>query len=294
MIVITAATGRIGSKTAALLLAEGKKVKLISRDPNKLEKMRDQGACTAKGDMMDSAFLTEAFTGADAVFLLLPPSLTADNIAAFQQAAGEAQVEAVVNAGVKSIVFISSLGIEASGNGSIVNGLALQEKRLNALPADVNVISLRPTGFMENLLTQIGLIRQFNAIYSPLRADLKTGIIATQDIATVAARKLSDLDFRGKNILNLLGSRDYAQREMASIVGNAIGQADLAYVQVSYEDNRKAMIQHGISESVADGLINMLKNIDAGLSMVERLPENTTPTTLEYFAQHDFKAAFSN
>jgi uncharacterized protein YbjT (DUF2867 family) len=292
MIVITAATGRIGSKTAAILLAEARKVKLITRDPQKLEKLQNQGALVAVGDMMDPVFLTEAFKGAEAVFLLIPPSSTSANIAEFQQAAGEAQIEAVVNAGVKNVVFISSLGIEASGNGSLVAGLAIQEKRLHALPVDVNVISLRPTGFMENLFSQIRLIKNLNAIYSPLKAELKTGIIATHDIATVAAQKLLTLDFKGKTTLNLLGSRDYSQQEIASIVGRAVGQPDLAYIEVSFEDNRRAMVQNGISESVADALINMIKNINNGLSKVERLPENTTPTTLEYFAQHDFKAAF--
>ena len=294
MIVITAATGRIGSKTASMLLAQGKKIKLITRDPEKLAELQSKGALVARGDMMDAAFLSEAFKGAEAVFLLLPPSLTTDDIAGFQKAAGEAQVEAIIAAGVKNVVFISSLGIEASGNGSLVNGLALQEKRLNALPADINVICLRPTGFMENLLTQLVMIKNYNSIYSPLSAELKTGIIATHDIAAVAAEKLALPDFKGKTFLNLLGSRDYSQKEMASIIGNAIGRPDLAYMEVSFDDNRKAMVQHGISESVADGLICMLKNINAGLSVVERLPENTTPTSLEYFAAHDFKAAFEN
>ena len=294
MIVITAATGRIGSKTAAILLAEGKKIKLITREPQKLENLQKQGALVVAGDMMDADFLTDAFKDAEAVLVIVPPSSNAPDIAEFQRIAGEAQVEAIINAGVKNVVFISSLGIEASGNGSLVNGLAMQEKRLNALPSDINVISLRPTGFMENLFTQIGMIKNLNAIYSPLKAELKTGIIATHDIAIVAAQKLLQLNFKGKSILNLLGSRDYSQIEMAAIVGKAIGQPDLAYVEVSFEDNKKAMLQYGMSESVADGLINMLKNINAGLSAVERSPENTTPTTLEDFAQKDFKAAFNN
>jgi uncharacterized protein YbjT (DUF2867 family) len=292
MVVITGASGRIGSKTAAMLLAQGKKVKIITRNPQKIEKLKEQGALVAVGDMMNAAFLTESFKGSEAVFLIIPPDLQAANIAEFQQIAGVAQVEAIINAGVKNIVFISSLGIEASRNGSLVNGLAIQEKRLQALPADVNVCSLRPTGFMENLYTQIGVIKNLNSIFSPLKADLKTGIIATHDIATIAANNLAQLNFKGKTILNLLGSRDYSQKEMASIVGKAIGKPDLTYVQVSFEDNKKALMQNGISESVADAMINMLKNINDGLSMVTRTPENTTPTTLEYFVQHDFKAVF--
>lgn len=292
MIVITGATGNIGSKTAAALLAKGKKVTAITRQPGKLGRLRDQGAIVAGGDMSDADFLTEAFRGAEAVLLMIPPDLKTTDIAKFQQAAGEAQTAAVINAGVKNIVFISSLGIEASGNGSLVGGLAVQEKRLNALAADVNVICLRPTGFMENLFTQMGTIKSLNSIFSPLRADLRTGIIATQDIASVAARRLERLDFQGKTIQNLLGNRDYTQKEMAPIVGKAIGRPGLAYARISFEDYKKAILQYGISENVADAMIAMLKNIDAGYSTIKRSPENTTPTTLEYFAEHDFAAVF--
>jgi hypothetical protein len=52
------------------------------------------------------------------------------------------------------------------------------------------------------------------------------------------------------------------------------------------------MLQNGISESVADGLTHMLKNINDGLSTVKRMPENTAPTTLEFFVQHGFKSTF--
>jgi uncharacterized protein YbjT (DUF2867 family) len=110
MIVITGATGNIGSKTAAKLLAQGKKVKVIARNSEKLEELKKQGAEVELGDMHDSAFLTKAFKGAEAVFLIVPPNLQAENISKHQDAVGEAQVEAIKNAGVKNVVFISSQG----------------------------------------------------------------------------------------------------------------------------------------------------------------------------------------
>lgn len=175
-------------------------------------------------------------------------------------------MKAVKNAGTKNIVFISSLGTEHAGNGSLVAGLADQEKRLNALPADVNVISLRPTGFMENLFNQISMIKQMNIISSPLEPDLATGMIAIQDIAAVAANKLVRLDFKGKTSLELLGAMDHTQSEVAAVIGKTIGQPDLSYVQISFEEQKKALMQYGASESVAAAMIIMLKNVNAGLS----------------------------
>ena len=42
MTIITAATSQIGSKTTAILMAERKKIKLITREPEKLENLRKQ------------------------------------------------------------------------------------------------------------------------------------------------------------------------------------------------------------------------------------------------------------
>ena len=67
MIVITGATGNVGSKTAAKLLALGKKVKVIARHADKLADLKKQGAETAIGDMSDVNFLSEAFKGAEPV-----------------------------------------------------------------------------------------------------------------------------------------------------------------------------------------------------------------------------------
>lgn len=47
MIVITGATGKLGSKTAAELITRGKKVKAIARQAVKLEALEKQGALIA-------------------------------------------------------------------------------------------------------------------------------------------------------------------------------------------------------------------------------------------------------
>lgn len=292
MIVITGATGNIGSKTAAKLLAQGKQVKVIARNAEKLEALKKQGAIIAVGDMHDAAFLTQQFKGADAVMLLIPPNYQAKDSAAHQQLIGETQIEAIKNSGVKNIVFISSQGAHDTVNTGIVTGLAKQELRLNALPDDVNVISLRPASFMENLFSQIGVIKNMGVMGSPVKTDVKTTIIATEDIATVAADKLAKLNFKGKSYHDLLGDRDYTQKEISAIIGEAIGQPELPYVEFPYEENKKALLQYGISESVADAFNGMYKVVNEGhFAMGKRTAETTTPTSLEYFAENVFKYA---
>ncbi len=295
MIVVTGATGHIGSKTVAKLLAKGKQVKAIGRNEEKLQDLKKQGAAIENGDLHDAAFLSHAFKGAEAVFLIIPPNLQSDNIGKYQDEVGEAQVTAIKHSGVKNVVFISSQGAQDVENTGIVSGLGRQELRLNKLPEDVNVISLRASYFMENLFNQIGIIKGMGIIGSPVKADLSMGMIATQDIAEVAANKLASLNYTGKSFIDLLGDRHYNHKEVAAIVGKAIDKPELPYVEFPFEDNKKALLDYGISESVADAFNGMYKGINAGLFNISpRTTETTTPTTLEDFTNNVFKFAINN
>ena len=69
MIVITTPTGKIGSKLVEELLSAGAPVRLIARDPERLApKVRDNVE-VVKGSSDDESVLSEAFEGADSLFL---------------------------------------------------------------------------------------------------------------------------------------------------------------------------------------------------------------------------------
>src|SRR5579863_9564611 len=73
MHVILGASGNTGSIIADSLLSKGKKVRVVGRDPGRLQRFVRQGAEGFTGDVSDAAALTKAFTGASAAYLLLPP-----------------------------------------------------------------------------------------------------------------------------------------------------------------------------------------------------------------------------
>lgn len=222
---------------------------------------------------------------------MLPPDKDTLNFGAFQDQIGEAQVKAILKAGIKNIVFISSQGAHDIIHTGTVKGLGRQERRLNALPDDVNVLSLRPEAFMENSIESLKL---FNTIATPLRPEMKTGQIATVDIASFAAVKLDRLDFTGKAHQDLLGDRDYTQTEIAEIIGKSIGQPNLKYVQYSYEEYRSALSKVGMSESRADMITERYKAINDGFFNASvRDQISTTPTTLESFAESILKPMFA-
>jgi uncharacterized protein YbjT (DUF2867 family) len=283
MIVITGATGKIGSKTAIQLLHKGRKVKVLGRDSKSLETLKNLGAEIAVGEMKNAVFLAEAFTKADAVLLMLPPDKDALDFGASHDAFGEAQVQAIVNAGIKNVVFISSQGAHDTIHTGTVKSLGRQELRLNALAEDVNVLSLRPEAFMENNIESLKL---FNTIATPLRPDVSTGQIATDDIANFAAMKLLALDFKGKTHQDLLGDRDYTQTEIADIIGKVLGRTALQYIHYSYQDYKKALLKTGMSESRAEMITERYKAINDGyFNNGVRDKISTTPTSLKQFAE---------
>jgi uncharacterized protein YbjT (DUF2867 family) len=283
MIVITGATGQVGSKIVRKLLSGGEKVKALGRDPEKLEQLKRQGAVVETGQPNDSGALIHAFKDSAVVFLILPPNLQAENIGKFQDEIGEAQIEAVKKAGVKNIVFLSSQGAGDFEKTGVVAGVGKQEARLNKLE-DVHVLSIRPTYFMENMLSLIPMIETAGIIGTPIKSDTSLGLIATGDIAEIASQKLVNLDFEGKSHIDLLGDRDYNPIELTAIIGKAFGRPELRYVEFSYADNKAALRNYGISESMADYFNTLYKGINDGVFITaNRTPLSTTPTSFEDF-----------
>ncbi|HXI21544.1 MAG TPA: hypothetical protein VNH46_10685, partial [Gemmatimonadales bacterium] len=83
-------------------------------------------------------------------------------------------------------------------------------------------------------------------------------------------------------------------REVAGILGAAIGRPDLGYAQFPPPEVRQALIGAGFSPAAADGLLAMMAgfNSRAVAARQPRSPATTTPTTLEEFARDRFAPAF--
>lgn len=285
-ITILGATGKVGSKTVNNLLGKGHTLRIIARHADKLQAFADkQDIEIHAGDSLDSDFLADTLKGSDVVMLMMPADLQSQNLGAYQDKLGNAQIEAIKKSGIKKVLFLSSVGGHTEEHVGIVAGLARQEIRLKQLP-DVDVLILRPTYFMENLLSNISIIKNMGINGSSLSPEISYPIIATQDVARVAAEKLNNLDWRGKTILPLLGPRDYSMNEVTKTLGIAINKPDLAYVQFPYDQAKQAMMQWGISESVAGAFVGLTEGINLGYFNTERRDNaSTTPTTIEEFSR---------
>jgi uncharacterized protein YbjT (DUF2867 family) len=293
MHVILGATGNTGKVVAETLLDSGQKVRVVGRSKARLEGFTILGADAFEANLTDSAALTKAFNGAQAVYALVPPNPASPDYRAEQDATTSSIASALEAAGVTHVVALSSFGADKTDKTGPVAGLHVMEGRFSQIPK-LNTLFLRAGYFMENLLAQPGIIKSFGMMAGPVRADLALPMIATYDIAAEAADALAKLDFTGHQTRELLGHRDLTYTQMASIIGAAIGKPNLTYIQLPNEQVIQAMTQMGMSKNMATLICEMSDALNSGhmRALETRSPANTTPTTFEEFVERSFVPAY--
>jgi uncharacterized protein YbjT (DUF2867 family) len=294
MIAIVGATGNTGSIAAQALLARGQKVRAIGRDANRLAPLVQKGAEAFVADATDAAALTKAFTGASPVYLMIPPNLSAPDIRAYQEKVSDASAQALEKSGVEYAVLLSSIGADKPDKTGPVLGLHSFEGKLNE-NKKLNALYIRAGYFMENLLPQAMVIKNFGLVGGPLKPDLLLPFIATRDIGAFAAEALAKPAFKGKQTAEILGQRDLDYREAASAIGKAIGKPELPYKQLPAWQLKMALQTMGMSSSMADALLEMADSLNSGYmrSLEPRSAANSTPTSIEQFIKEQFVSSFT-
>ncbi len=291
MYTILGATGNVGRKITDILIKEGEKVQLVARSADRIRPFVGKQAVAFAGDALNTEFLVKAFTGADAVFTLIPPNWKAENALVYADKIGESIALALKVAKIKYVVNLSSIGAELSeGTGPIV-GLHRQEERLNKIKG-LNVLHLRAAFFMENHLMNFDLIKSRDIIGSAIRGDIKLSMIATKDIAAFAAERLMKRDFAGSSVRYLLGQRDLSMIEATEIINRKINKPALVYVMFPYDDAEKGLISAGMSPDVSRLYVEMGKAMSDGRIIAKRTTESTTPTSFEAFCDEVFVPLF--
>ncbi|HVN10383.1 MAG TPA: NmrA family NAD(P)-binding protein [Patescibacteria group bacterium] len=293
MYVITGATGNTGKIIADKLLAARQKVRVVGRSAEKLQLFVAKGAEAFVGSVDDAEAMTRAFTGAKAVYAMIPPDMKSKDFRAYQEKVSDALAAAIEKAGVSHVVLLSSFGADKPEKTGPIAGLYSFEQKLNKIGA-LNALYLRPGYFMENLLPQVGVVKSMGMMAGPLKADVGLPMIATRDIGEYAAGALTALNFKGKQTRELQGARDVMMKHAAAIVGAAINKPNLSYTHAPAMMLKPAMVAMGISANMVDLILEMSEAINSGYvkGLEARGPENTTPTTLEWFATNVFAPAF--
>jgi uncharacterized protein YbjT (DUF2867 family) len=309
-IVIAAASGNIGRRTADKIIQAGVETILLARHPEKLADLVDRGATVKSIGSDDAQGLIEATQNADALFWLTPPKLDTPSLYDWYIQTAMAGANAVRENGIKRVVNISSIGAGSASNLGTVSFSGNVESIFNQTTA--NVLHLRPGYFMENFLAQIEFIQGDRTVYFPYANDHDIPWISTDDIGDEAARYLLDDRWAGKTDLqqsqaalqkaaryllddrwagkwtrNLMGPENLTLLETTAVLSKLLSRP-IEYVQVTVESMQQRLGLMGATPDVQRELGNLFRALGDpdGIYATARTPEAVTPTTFENFAKN--------
>lgn len=291
-IVVTGSLGNVSQPLSKALIAKGHHVSIISSHQERKAHIEAVGAIALIGNIEDTDFLTSAFTGADAVYTMVPPDYhAADPITRYKRI-GHTYAQAILHANIPRVVNLSSWGAHLPAGTGIIVGSHDVEAILNDLPG-VAVTHLRPTSFYNNLYFYIDMIKAAGMIGTNFGEDDKIVLVSPKDIADAAQEEL--LQKTGSDI-RYVASGEYICNEIAKVLGEAIGKPGLKWVRFSDDETLAAMVKNGVPPSLATLLVELNASIRTGLirQNYDRYPPKTMgKVKLEDFAK-DFAHAYAN
>lgn len=291
MIVITTPTGDIGHQVLDNILAAGAPARVIVRDPSRLPTAVRQRVEVVPGSHGDADVVDKAFAGADAVFWVAPPNFQTPSLAATYLDFARPACAAVKSQGVKRVVGVTALGRGSAlvGNAGLVTASLAMDELIAS--TGVSYRGLLCPSFMDNMLRQVGSIKAQGVFFSPVSGDLKSPTAATRDIAAVAARLLLDSSWSGQAGVPVLGPEDLSNKDMAQIMFEVLGKP-VRFQQVPFDAFKAQLKQHGASEAMAQGMVDMMMAKSEGLDNAEpRTPQFSTQTSFRQWCEEVLKPA---
>jgi uncharacterized protein YbjT (DUF2867 family) len=283
-IAVTGATGNVGRPLAETLLAQGHVVRAIGRDAGRLQPLVDRGAEAGVGSVEDAAFLTRAYAGADAAWVIIPPDMRSNEQLARAERISKAHAAAIRESGVGHVGVLSSIGAHLETGGGIADTLRVLEREMETL-SGVNVKVLRAAYFMENVWPQMDIVKNLGFVGGPVAPEATFPVVATRDVAAVAAKRLCERAFSAHTIEYVLGPRDISYAEITAALGEALGR-DLRYLHVPDSDARIGLKHMGLAGDFIDMVLEFSRALNQGIAQDHhvRTPDNTTPTDIREFA----------
>lgn len=261
MIVVTGATGTVGSGVVDLLIERGEQVRAVSRKPGGTA---PAGLEWLTADLTEPSSLAGMATGADAIFLL---STGENGPEQDRNVLAEAE-----RASVRMIVKLSALSVAHGADDPISSRHRAGEHALQA--GSVPWCFLRPGGFMSNTLGWVDSIKHTGTVYAPFGYG-RTAVIDPQDIAESAVKCLLQDAYAGR-AYELTGPQALSVDDQVQIIGRVIGR-ELKYVEVGPDDAKQSMVGAGMPVGAADAVIGTLAA--ANSDFASRITDGVTAIT---------------
>jgi uncharacterized protein YbjT (DUF2867 family) len=283
MILITGATGTIGSEMVRSLAARGKQVRAMARNPSKVPPL--PGVEAVRGDFEDPDSLAKAAAGAETLFLLSAPGPWVVHH-------DEAMLAVAPTAGIRKVVKLSAIGTGEHTGIKVADWHLPGEQALQSSGMEWTV--LRPSSYASNALRWAVPIQSGNPIPNTTGTGVQ-GVIDPRDVAEVAVRALTSGDY-ARSVLTLTGPELLSVPDMAAQLSEALGRI-IETVDVPLETYREQMLASGMDPAFAEVAVNGSRLVAEGgnarLTEEARQALSHPPRTFATWV-HDHRDAFTS
>jgi uncharacterized protein YbjT (DUF2867 family) len=236
MILVTGATGNVGSAVVAELRAMGEPVRAFVRNEERAREGLPAGVEFSTGDFEDSSSIARALEAVDAVFLS-----SADQPNKVQHET--AMIDAAAAGGVGRIVKASTIGAEKGSLLPPFDWHGRIEEHLHA--SGVPSVVLHSSFYMTNLLASAEPIRQMGKLFAPL-AGAGIAMIDPRDTGAVGAAAFGTNRYDGQT-LDLTGPEAITFERVADELSAATGRA-IEFVNIPDEAAHQTFVDMGLPD----------------------------------------------
>lgn len=238
MILVTGATGKVGSEAVRLIVEQQLPTRALVRDSSRVPReFSENGVEIAVGDFDRPDTLDAGMRGIDTV-LLISPAVSSQEIAV---------IDSAVRQGVKHIVKITNHKATVDSPVDRRRDHAQVEAYLKATRLGYTLLA--PNLYMQNLLAVAPMIKQTREFVMSA-GDGQFGMIDARDVAATAAAVAAAPSEHAGHTYLLTGPDLITYSDVARELTDALGHV-VEYRRISPDEHRAAMIRAGVPEPVA-------------------------------------------
>ena len=279
-IVVTGSLGNISKPLTRELVQQGHAVTVISSKADKIKDIEALGAKAAIGTLEDVNFLTATFTGADAVYCMIPLLFTEPDLASYFRRVAQNYVQALQKTKVKRVVLLSGWAADLV---SSENAEGFFDELIGA-----TITIMRPASFYTNFYSSMDLIKgkgfigkfltfRYSGLWSLLRGrtgllmgnyggDDRVVFVSPKDIAEAVAEELTTSQTE-KIKIRYVGSEEMTCNEAARIIGTAVGKPYLKWVRISDKQMLQGLKMAKVPLKLAESMVEMQAAMHSGATL---------------------------